>query len=275
MILAHVRLLIGLFFILNGIDDNSLLKDDIQMNPTSSNRHMYFIALAILCIIFFIKDIYEDLRVNMDYQKTMCVVLAKELQSNTAKYSPLVEVSYFVNTQTYNEWIPALRTYPTMKAEFIASYLLNKYSVNSTVPCWYDPSSPDQSALQLGYHYLELLVVLELICFALFIWFSVRVNRTPSSGRILKSVDVGLFRIEYHPWTIEYIYTSQEPLTPDLLPPELQKQLPQAQEYIVKMINKNGRFIYLVRSLRILSICCFAIIFAALMISFALTFLIL
>ncbi len=242
----------------------------------NSRNKLTLAVIFILFILFFIKDSYDDLRINISYQPTHCMIINTQMPIVAhGKYMPLVGVSYQVNGTTYSAWAPARHAYPKINNLLIANHLLSNYTVNSMIPCWYDPLQPGRIILEHGYHYIEIAFVIIMLIFAFFLWLITRLNRnyTPS-GSIKSTTHLGHFQVITRKWTIEYIYQSKTPITEELLPAEYKNRSPAERAYCVKTINQNGKFIKLNPILTKLITLFFAIIFVAEMTTIALLFLI-
>lgn len=125
------------------------IKDFLTIN----GRHFFWFVcqlIVLLICIWFIQYIYQgDIRpdevVEGTFSETICKVDDKKLTEDpTGKaYRPELLLSYEVSGTGYQRWITANGLDPSFKSDRILQQnQLNRYTIGSTYPCWYDPSAP-------------------------------------------------------------------------------------------------------------------------------------
>jgi len=200
-------------------------------------------------LIIALPGIYNDVRVNMKYQETQCVVLGKKIEYgllSRKRYDPIVDVSYTVNQKVYHTWTSASRIYPSTNTSIYANILLDRYIVNATIPCWYDPFAPSYVVLDKQYNYNNILLAGFALTIIIVLLMLSPLNLSRQS---VEPTDVdgtgGLFQIRNYAYTKEYTYRGKNPLTSDSLPAAFRKFSPRVQQYMVDKFNKNGKCVFL------------------------------
>lgn len=208
---------------------------------------VFLYLLVASWLIFIVPALYEDMTVNTTFKETTCQILDKRIDHGMKYFHPLIQLKYTDNkTGIYSVWAPASRTHANIRTNEYANEILNKFSANQVIPCWYNPNHPITVYAQQGYT-LEMWVYL--ICtigfLVLMTLLSLLNDKPETTNRYAPHNSNDLFAIKENKYTMETIYQGDKPLTADLLPQKYQKLSPQYKDKIVAVFNKNGKIVAL------------------------------
>lgn len=147
----------------------------------------------------------------------------------------MLEVQYLVDNIPYQVWVPMRRIHPYTR--WITSRILK---LGSTIDCWYDPVNPNHIALQQGYHWLQLSLLIEasIVLFTFLLFYTI--GDIDLSANARTSVN-GSFTIKESLFLIQYIYQGAEPLSKEMLPEKWNKSSPQVKSYLVNRFNSQRK----------------------------------
>ena len=211
----------------------------------------FWVALIFIMVFPVLPDLYQDVKINVSYLPSQCTITNKNVSTGSTRgffndrqitYIPQINVKQSLGNKTYIAWINVARSQEPITSPGEAQSYLRNYTITSVIPCWYDPMFPAYIAVDRGFHVLEWIFI-PCVIVAFLLMAGIASLNAPTGKTYPVVLGGESYQIKRGKWTIEYIYQSDQPLTVDALPPDLKSASDRRNELLVKMFNKNRRYV--------------------------------
>ena len=124
----------------------------LLLNGLKQPRLLLSGIFVIAVFYYFVSDTINNYRVHQHFVATQCQILNKtiesELSGRSRLYFPVFSGNYYVNGNLAQQrFLPDLINEKYMLSSSAATEL-NRYQINQTYYCWYDPDNPSVVVLQ-------------------------------------------------------------------------------------------------------------------------------
>lgn len=150
----------------------------------------------------------------------------------------------------------ASHIHPTTFNYETAEKLLDRYRVQESVPCWYDPDNASMVVIEKGYDISNLTMLCGSLLLLFLFTFPFVLIRYADKQAVISSRVSGQYRINNKFFLIEYVYLGDEPVTVETLPKELQNGSKRLKESLVIRINTKGNIVAINKTfINIIGVC--------------------